>query len=29
MLIDGKCYAEGTFEELKNNNDPKVKQFFE
>lgn len=29
MLIDGRCYAEGTFEELKNNNDPKVKQFFE
>lgn len=29
MLIDGKCYAEGTYEELKENNDPKVKQFFE
>jgi len=29
MLIDGRCYAEGTFEELKKNNDPKVKQFFE
>jgi len=29
MLIDGKCYAEGSFEELKKNNDPKVKQFFE
>jgi phospholipid/cholesterol/gamma-HCH transport system ATP-binding protein len=29
MLIDGSCYAEGRFEELRNNNDPKVKQFFE
>ncbi len=29
MLIDGRCYAEGSFEELKKNNDPKVKQFFE
>lgn len=29
MLIDGKCYAEGSYEELKKNNDPKVKQFFE
>lgn len=29
MLIDGLCYAEGTFEELKNINDPKVKKFFE
>jgi len=28
MLIDGKCYAEGTYDELKKNNDPKVKQFF-
>ncbi len=28
MLIDGKCYAEGSYEELKKNNDPKVKQFF-
>lgn len=29
MLIDGKCYAQGTYEELKKNNDEKVKQFFE
>lgn len=29
MLIDGRCYAEGTYEELKKINDPKVKQFFE
>ena len=28
MLIDGKCYADGTYEELIKNNDPKVKQFF-
>lgn len=29
MLIDGKCYAAGTYNELKNSNDKKVKQFFE
>ncbi len=29
MLIDGKCYADGTYDELRKNNDPKVKQFFE
>lgn len=29
VLVDGKCYANGTYEELKKNNDPKVKQFFE
>ena len=29
MLIDGKCYATGTLEELKNSSDLKVKQFFE
>lgn len=29
MLIDGKCYAEGTYEELKKSNDDKIKQFFE
>ena len=29
VLIDGKCYAEGTYEELKNSNDTKIKQFFE
>lgn len=29
MLIDGKCYASGTFDELKASNDKRVKQFFE
>lgn len=29
VLIDGKCYAEGTYEELKKSTDKKVKQFFE
>jgi phospholipid/cholesterol/gamma-HCH transport system ATP-binding protein len=29
MLIDGTCYATGTYNELKNSNDPRVKQFFE
>ena len=29
VLIDGKCYAQGTYEELKNSNDSKIKQFFE
>lgn len=29
VLVDGKCYANGTYEELKKNQDPKVKQFFE
>lgn len=29
MLIDGKCYAEGTYDELKRSNDTKVKPFFE
>lgn len=29
MLIDGKCYATGTLEELKNSTDIKIKQFFE
>ena len=29
ILIDGCCYAKGTFDELTKNNDPKVKQFFE
>ncbi len=28
MLIDGKCFADGSYEELNKNNDPKVKQFF-
>lgn len=29
ILIDGMCYASGTYEQLKQNKDPKVKQFFE
>jgi phospholipid/cholesterol/gamma-HCH transport system ATP-binding protein len=29
MLIDGMCYAIGTYEELRNSNDKKIKQFFE
>ena len=29
VLIDGKCYASGTYEELKQIEDIKVKQFFE
>ena len=29
MLIDGKCYAMGTYEELSKSNDKKVKQFFD
>jgi phospholipid/cholesterol/gamma-HCH transport system ATP-binding protein len=29
MLIDGTCYATGTYEELENSSDKKVKQFFE
>ena len=29
MLIDGRCYAEGTFMELSQSVDPKVKLFFE
>lgn len=29
MLIDGLCYATGTYEELQNSKDKKVKQFFE
>lgn len=29
MLIEGKCYAVGTYEELKNSSDKKIKQFFE
>lgn len=29
MLIDGRCYAAGSYEELKENKDNKVKQFFE
>jgi phospholipid/cholesterol/gamma-HCH transport system ATP-binding protein len=29
MLIDGRCYAEGTYDELKKSADPKIKEFFE
>jgi phospholipid/cholesterol/gamma-HCH transport system ATP-binding protein len=29
MLIDGKCYATGTYEELNKATDPKIKAFFE
>ena len=29
MLIDGRCYAEGTYEELIKMTDPKIKEFFE
>jgi phospholipid/cholesterol/gamma-HCH transport system ATP-binding protein len=29
MLIDGTCYAVGTYEELIKSEDPKIKQFFE
>lgn len=29
MLIDGKCYVAGTYDELRQSNDDKVKQFFE
>ena len=28
MLIDGKCYITGTYDELKQNPDPKIQQFF-
>jgi phospholipid/cholesterol/gamma-HCH transport system ATP-binding protein len=28
VLIDGKCHAMGTYEELSNSDDEKVKQFF-
>ena len=29
VLVEGRCYAAGTWEELKKSDDPKVKQFFE
>jgi phospholipid/cholesterol/gamma-HCH transport system ATP-binding protein len=29
VLLNGKCYATGTYDELKNNPDPGIKQFFE
>jgi len=28
MLIDGVCYATGTYEELCNNGEERVKEFF-
>jgi len=29
ILLEGKCFAMGTYDQLKQNNDPKIKQFFE
>jgi phospholipid/cholesterol/gamma-HCH transport system ATP-binding protein len=29
LLLDGKCYAEGSYEEFENASDEKIKQFFE
>lgn len=29
ILLDGRCYTSGKYEQLKQNTDPKVKQFFE
>ena len=29
MLIDGTCYADGTYDELSKSEDPKIKEFFE
>lgn len=29
LLLDGKCYANGTYEQLKNSQDEKIKTFFE
>jgi phospholipid/cholesterol/gamma-HCH transport system ATP-binding protein len=29
LLLDGKCYAVGTYEEFENSSDEKIKQFFE
>lgn len=29
MLIDGTCYADGTYDELSKSADPKIKEFFE
>jgi len=28
LLLDGRAYAEGTFEDLQKSNDPKIKEFF-
>jgi len=29
LLLEGKCYAEGTYEKLESSSDPKINQFFE
>jgi phospholipid/cholesterol/gamma-HCH transport system ATP-binding protein len=29
MLIDGKCYADGTYEDLRKSADPKIREFFD
>jgi len=29
ILLDGRCYVDGRFDDLKKMSDPKVKQFFE
>ncbi|HZX58579.1 MAG TPA: ATP-binding cassette domain-containing protein, partial [Mucilaginibacter sp.] len=29
LLLDGKCYTDGTFDELKRSTDEHIKQFFE
>jgi phospholipid/cholesterol/gamma-HCH transport system ATP-binding protein len=29
VLLDGRCYAVGSYKELERSNDPRVKQFFE
>lgn len=29
LLLDGKCYANGTYDELEHSSDEKIKQFFE
>jgi len=29
LMLDGKCYADGTFDELKNSTDEHIRQFFE
>jgi phospholipid/cholesterol/gamma-HCH transport system ATP-binding protein len=29
ILLEGRCYANGKFDELREQTDPKVKQFFE
>jgi phospholipid/cholesterol/gamma-HCH transport system ATP-binding protein len=29
LLLDGKCYAEGSYEEFEHASDKNIKQFFE